>query len=154
MIGVVLFVGALTITWVRISGVYMRNNKLAGSDRPNRQSEPCSMLLMLPHDSTAIMLYRGGHDVWCGAGPLTRFITETMDSWAPSLDRCHAALAYSGSRVCIIVSNDAGAPRRVLCNSEQSYRLAWSRIGKTRDDRWAIEAITPGNWITNSRWRK
>jgi len=37
---------------------------------------------------------------------------------------CHAALAYSGSRVCIIVSNDAGAPRRVLCNSEQSYRFA------------------------------
>lgn len=56
MIGVVLFVGALTITWVRISGVYMRNNKLARPDRPNRQS--CSMLLMLPHDSTAIMLYR------------------------------------------------------------------------------------------------
>lgn len=63
MIGVVLFVGALTITRVRISGVYMRNNKLAGSDRPSRQSGPCSMLLMLPHDSTAIMLYRGGHDV-------------------------------------------------------------------------------------------
>lgn len=40
MIGVVLFVGALTITWVRISGVYMRNNKLAGPDRPYRQSGP------------------------------------------------------------------------------------------------------------------
>lgn len=106
MIGTVLFVSARTYIntsiW-QLYGLYMRNNKLVGPPTLSTtiQSVSCSVLLMLPPDSTAIMLYRGAYDVWFDVGSDAIHYGNNDFSGAFVRSMSYAALAEYPARASI-----------------------------------------------------
>lgn len=140
----------INMIW-QLYDLYMRNNKLVGSLRHSRQPYLQTIGIVF-NVINATARFDGDYVIQMSVWRMMRVGSDAIhygnNDFSGAFVRSMSQVAlgeYSGSRVCIIVNNDASASRCVLCKSKRdSYRLVWSCIDNETADEQIFElALMP-----------